>query len=93
MSNMRFNLLRRARVESAVPLQDCSGRNYTKEEREDIIRYVIWGAEIQRDMDQIGEYEQRNKNGYIRGYIAEAKLPLIYLALLVGLLLIIRMCV
>ena len=85
---MKFNLITRAKAESAVPLQDCSGRNYTKEEREDIIRYVIWGAEIQRDTDQ-EEYENLNKNGYI----AEMKTPLIYLALFVGILLIIRMCV
>lgn len=40
-----------ARAESAVPLVDCSGRKYGKDEREDLIRTVIDGAEIQRDMD------------------------------------------
>ena len=59
MSNMRFNLITRVRAESAVPLQDCSGRNYKTEEREDIIRYIIWGAEVQRNTDQ-EEYKKHN---------------------------------
>ena len=44
-------LITRARAEFAVPLEDCSGRKYSKDEREDIIRYLILGAEIQRDTD------------------------------------------
>lgn len=42
-------LISRERAEAAVPLVDCSNRAYSKDEREDIIRYVIEGAEIQRD--------------------------------------------
>ena len=48
---LKPDIITRERAEAAVPLHDCSGREYTKDEREDIIRYVIWGAEIQRDKD------------------------------------------
>ena len=44
-------LISRERAESAVGLIDCSGRKYDKDEREDLIRTIIDGAEIQRDMD------------------------------------------
>lgn len=44
-------LISRERAESAVPLEDCSGRKYDKDEREDLIRTLIDGSEIQRDMD------------------------------------------
>ena len=44
-------LISRARAESAVPLEDCSGRKYGKDEREDLIRTIIEGAEVQRDTD------------------------------------------
>lgn len=44
-------LITRKRAEEAVPLTDCSGREYSIDEREDIIRYVLLGIEIQRDMD------------------------------------------
>lgn len=44
-------LISRERAESAVSLVDCSRREYGKDEREDLIRYVILGAEIQRDKD------------------------------------------
>ena len=47
----KLPLVSRVRAESAVPLDDCSGRAYSIDEREDIIRYVLEGAEIQRDMD------------------------------------------
>ena len=48
---IQLPLISRAKAEKAVPLEDCSGRKFTPNEREDIIRYVIWGAEIQRDQD------------------------------------------
>ena len=44
-------LISRARAESAVEFVDCSGRKYSKDEREDLIRTLIYGAEIQRDAD------------------------------------------
>lgn len=47
--NKLAEIISRERAENAVPLNDCSGRVYSKDEREDIIRYVISGAEIQRD--------------------------------------------
>ena len=53
-------VLTRKRAESAVPLTDCSGRKYTPDEWEDNVRYVILGAEIQRDADV--EYYK----GYLR---------------------------
>lgn len=43
--------LSRARAEEAVPLKDCSGRKYSPDEREDIIRYVLLGAELQHVLD------------------------------------------
>lgn len=44
-------LISRKRAENAVPLTDCGGNEYDEDLREDIIRYVISGAEIQRDKD------------------------------------------
>lgn len=44
-------LISRERAESAVGLKDCSGRMYGKDEREDLIRTLLYGAEIQRDKD------------------------------------------
>lgn len=44
-------LISRTRAESAVPLEDCGGRRYGVLEREDLIRCLILGAEIQRDKD------------------------------------------
>ncbi|KKN75293.1 hypothetical protein LCGC14_0381450 [marine sediment metagenome] len=34
-----------------VPEKDCGGRYYTAIEREDIARFMVEGAEIQRDKD------------------------------------------
>lgn len=50
-NEIALKLINRETAELAVPLQDCSGREYGKEEREDIIRYLILGAETQRDKD------------------------------------------
>ena len=47
-----FSLISRKRAEEAVPETDCSGKKYEDWLREDIIRYVQYGAEIQRDKDQ-----------------------------------------
>lgn len=44
-------LISRKTAEFAVGLIDCSGRKYGKDEREDLVRTLIYGAEIQRDMD------------------------------------------
>ena len=44
-------LILRDRAESAVGLVDCGDRPYEEIEREDMIRYVLLGAEIQRDKD------------------------------------------
>ena len=46
-----LELISREIAELSIPLQDCSGRNYNKDEREDIVRYFILGAETQRDKD------------------------------------------
>lgn len=48
-----FPLITRKRAEKAVPLTDCSGKKYEDWLREDIIRYVQEGAEIQRDYDEM----------------------------------------
>ena len=47
----KLPLVSRVRAESAVPLDDCSGRAYSIDEREDIIRFFLFGAEVQRDKD------------------------------------------
>ncbi len=39
----------RAQVAVSVPLEDCSGRTYSSDEREDIIRYMLFAAEMQRN--------------------------------------------
>lgn len=44
-------IVTRERIQQAVPLQDCSGRTYPDWEREDIVRYMLFAAEIQRDRD------------------------------------------
>lgn len=44
-------LISRKRAESGVGLGDCAGRVYGKDEREDLIRCLIYGAEMQRDKD------------------------------------------
>lgn len=49
---MSFELMSRERAEGLVPLTDCSGREYGKDEREDIIRYVLLGAEMQMFKDE-----------------------------------------
>lgn len=46
-----LKLISRKQAEQTVPMCDCSGHKYGKDEREDIIRYVLLGAEIQRDCD------------------------------------------
>lgn len=47
----KMPLINRARAESAVGETDCTGRKYTPIEWEDNVRYVLWGAAIQRDKD------------------------------------------
>ena len=37
------------KMRTVVPLEDCSGRKYPKWECEDIARYMVQGAEMQRD--------------------------------------------
>ena len=50
-NELALELISRERAESAVPLEDCSGQEYSRDEREDLIRCLIYGAEIQRDKD------------------------------------------
>ncbi len=50
-------MISRERAEQAVPFMDCGGRLYGADEREDLIRYVLWGAEIQRDKDDMSVNE------------------------------------
>ena len=57
---MKPPIISREKVESAVPLEDCGGRKYPDWEREDIIRYMLFAAEIQRDRDI--EYYQSQSN-------------------------------
>jgi len=49
---MKLQVISRKKVEEAIPLQDCSGREIPADEREDIIRHALWVAEIQRDFDE-----------------------------------------
>ena len=43
-------LLTLERAREIVPDVDCSGRVYNKDEKEDIARFMVEGAEYQRDM-------------------------------------------
>ena len=45
------SLLTKERIQKAIPPEDCSGRIYPDWEKEDITRYMILAAEIQRDYD------------------------------------------
>ena len=53
---MEFGTVSRARAEQAVPVADCSGRVYAPDEREDIVRYVLLGAELQRVEGTVGGF-------------------------------------
>lgn len=75
MTVLVLELMYRERAERVVPTKDCSGRKYSADEREDMIRYVLEGAEIQRDMD--AEYVTNyfgEKNLIVSGAIDLAKL-------------------
>lgn len=61
-----FPLISRERAEFAVPKTDCSGREYTPDEWEDNVRYVLYGAEIQRDKDKYDSYPLIYKGASIR---------------------------
>jgi len=61
---MELNIIERARAESAVPPDDCSGRKFTPDEREDLVRAILDGAEIQRDTN----LDQLIKAGVRAGY-------------------------
>ncbi len=50
-------LISRTRAEFAVGETDCSGRKYLPDEWEDLVRTIINGAEIQRDMDYYDYYK------------------------------------
>lgn len=45
-------LISRERAKFSIPETDCSGRKYTPDEREDLVRTIIDGAETQRDKDK-----------------------------------------
>lgn len=62
----KLKLIGRTRAEASVPLFDCSGRVYPNDEREDLIRYVLEGAEIQRDLDEYDAHTHRQKGGHRR---------------------------
>jgi len=59
---MSDRLLTRRQAEALVPTTDCSGRKYTDEEREDIIRYILLAAELQRELTlkEVGEALQHS---------------------------------
>jgi len=42
-------LVGHTKAKRVTPLSDCSGKKYSKDEREDIARYILLGAELQRD--------------------------------------------
>lgn len=48
-STLDMPLISKVRAKKAVPTYDCSGKKLTHNEREDIARYILEGAEIQRD--------------------------------------------
>ncbi len=50
MFHDRFRAVSRKRAECCVPHVDCSGRRYSDDEWEDLVRYVIEGAEVQWDL-------------------------------------------
>ncbi len=63
VEGLSLEMISRERAERTVPLVDCGGRVYGEDEREDLIRYVLCGAEIQRDKDEesvIPNYEVPN---------------------------------
>ena len=51
-------IVSRERIEDAVAIKDCSGKQISPDLREDIIRYCLFAAEIQRDLD----YDQLEKS-------------------------------
>ena len=46
-----MELISRERAERAVPIKDCSGQVTDGAIREDFIRYLLYGAEIQMEKD------------------------------------------
>ncbi|KKL13442.1 hypothetical protein LCGC14_2525710, partial [marine sediment metagenome] len=52
LENGELPLISRKRAESAVGERDCGERIFEAEEKEDNIRWVLHGAEIQRDKDK-----------------------------------------
>lgn len=52
---MNLVVIGRERAEKAVPPEDCSGRKFSPDEWEDLVRTILDGAEIQRDtnLDQL----------------------------------------
>lgn len=53
VSTMKMIPISRVEAESAIPPHDCSGRLLGEDEREDLIRSVLLGAEMQRGEIQI----------------------------------------
>ena len=66
---MKLNIIKGARAEKAVPLDDCSGKRYTPDEWEDLVRTILEGAEIQRDTD----LDQLIKEGVRVGYATRTR--------------------
>lgn len=46
-------LISRQRAQEVIPSNDCSGREYTTNEREDLVRYILLGAEMQLAHDKL----------------------------------------
>ncbi len=63
-------LISRVRAESAVGVTDCSGREFTPEEKEDLIRMVLFGALIQRDKDWF-DWEKKLDSPELREKLVE----------------------
>jgi len=66
---VKLEVIARARAEKAVPPEGCSGRKYSPEEWEDLVRTLLYGAEIQRDTN----FDQLIKAGVRAGYAARTE--------------------
>ncbi len=65
-SEKELPLISRESAERHVPFEDCGGLKYDDDLREDIIRYVLVGAEIQRDKDFETLLRRYNPNEFER---------------------------
>ncbi len=63
MFHDRFRAVSRELAERCVPRIDCSGRPYDEDEWEDLVRYVIEGAETQWDLLIYGPVSSSDEEG------------------------------